>query len=160
MFPLLCSIESLLIDSANGEDIPEIPEPVVKLFEGKVDIGRLRIQLLMLPDAIKLTFVGTPINVQKVTTARIIADTLNQNSVIKGMLSEVHKVLCAYLTFPVTSATAERALSSLRRVKTVLRCSMTSQRLNNLFLLYVHKQHTDNLDLVLVAKEFVSANSR
>ena len=156
----VCSIESLLIDSANGEDIPELPEAVVKFFEGKVDIGSLRIQLLMLPDAIKSAFVGTPINVKKVTTARTIADTLNQNSAIKGTLSEVDKVLRAYLTFPVTSATAERAFSSLRRVKTFLRSSMTSQRLNNLFLLYVHKQHTDNLDLVLVAKEFVSANSR
>ena len=36
---------------------------------------------------------------------------------------------------------------------------MTSQHLNNLSLLFVHKEYTDNLDLVLVAKEFVSANS-
>ena len=54
------------------------------------------------------------------TTARTIADTFNQNSVIKGMLNEVDKVLRVYLTFPVTSATAERAFSSLRRVKTFL----------------------------------------
>ena len=37
---------------------------------------------------------------------------------------------------------------------------MTHQRLNNLFLLYVHTAQTESLDLVAVAKEFVSANSR
>lgn len=156
----VCSIESLLIDSANDEEIPEIPEPVIKLFEGKVNLERLNIQLRMLPDAIKSAFFGTPVTVKKVTTARTIVDTFNQNNVIKGMLSEVDKVLRVYLTFPITSATAERAFSSLRRVKTFLRSSMTSQRLNNLFLLYVHKQYTDNLDLTLVAKEFASANTR
>ena len=62
-----------------------------------------------------------------------------------------------YFTFPVTIATAERSFSFLRLIKTYLRSTMTS---NNLFLLYVHKHLTDSLDLVSVAKEFVSANSR
>lgn len=38
-----------------------------------------------------------------------------------GMLSEVDKLLNIYFTFPVTSATAERSFSSLRRIKTYLR---------------------------------------
>ena len=37
---------------------------------------------------------------------------------------------------------------------------MTAQRLNNLFMLYVHKTLTDSLDLESVAKEFVSTNTR
>ena len=78
----------------------------------------------------------------------------------KGMLGEVDKVIQVYLTYPVTSATAERAFSSLRRIKTYLRSSMTVQRLNNLFMLYVHKTLTDSLDLESVAKEFVSTNTR
>ena len=78
----------------------------------------------------------------------------------KGMLGEVDKVIQVYLTYPVTSATAERAFSSLRRIKTYVRSSMTAQRLNNLFMLYVHKTLTDSLDLESVAKEFVSTNTR
>ena len=35
---------------------------------------------------------------------------------------------------------------------------MTSQRLNNLFLLYIHIPQTDALDLVSIAREFVSVN--
>ena len=76
------------------------------------------------------------------------------------MLIGVDKLLRAYLTFPVTSATAERSFSSLRRIKTFLRSSMTQQRLNNLLLLYVHSERTESLNLVSVAKDFVGANSR
>ena len=37
---------------------------------------------------------------------------------------------------------------------------MTAQRLNNLFLLYVHKSITDSLDLEAIARDFVSVNTR
>ena len=37
---------------------------------------------------------------------------------------------------------------------------MTQQRLNNLFLLYVHTAGTDAFDLSSVVKAFVSANIR
>ena len=37
---------------------------------------------------------------------------------------------------------------------------MTECRLNNLFLLYVHCNRTDKLDLEAVGKEFINVNSR
>ena len=37
---------------------------------------------------------------------------------------------------------------------------MIGLKLNNLFLLYVHKSLTDTLDLSKVAKDFVSVKSR
>ncbi len=67
----------------------------------------------MLPDAINTT-------VKTVTNVRTISDVLNQSSIIRGMLNEVDKLVKVYLTFPVTSATAERSFSSLRRIKTFL----------------------------------------
>lgn len=84
---------------------------------------------------------------------------MNESEIYKGMLSEVDKLLKVYFTFPVTSATAKRAFSSLRRIKTFL-STMTQCRLNNLFMLYVHTNLTDMLDLTQIAKEFVSVNSR
>ena len=50
--------------------------------------------------------------------------------------------------------------SSLRRIKTFLRSSMAQQCLNNLFLLYVHTEQTELLDLMSVARDFMSVNSR
>ena len=85
---------------------------------------------------------------------------MNQNEIYKRMLNEVDKLLRIYFTFPVTSATAERSFSSLRRIKTFLRSSMTQCRLNDLFMLYVHTSKADALDLVSVAREFVSRNAR
>lgn len=41
------------------------------------------------------------------------------------------------MTFGVSSATAERSFSSLRRIKTYLRSTMTQEQLSNLSLLYI-----------------------
>ena len=102
------------------------------------------------------------IPVTKVTSIRTIAEAMNTSDIYKTMLSVVNKLLQLYFTFPVTTATAERPFSSLRRIKTFLRSTMTECRLNNLFLLYVliYKSMTDALDLSQIAKDFVSVNSR
>ena len=94
------------------------------------------------------------------TNIETIADTLNESNIVKGMLGEIDKLLQAYLTFPVTSVTAKKSFSSLCRIKTFLRSRMTHQRLNNLFLMYVHTARTDAWDLLFVANEFASVNSR
>ncbi len=109
----------------------------------------------MLADTINTAFGGSI----ETVNVRIIADALNQSNIVRGMLNEVDKLVQVYLTYPVTSATAERSFSSLRRIKTFLRSSMTAQRLNNLFFLYVHKSFTDLLDLEKVANDFVSVNT-
>ena len=96
----------------------------------------------------------------KVTNIRTIAEAMNTSDIYKTMLSEVNKLLKLYFTFPVTTATAERSFSSLRRIKTFLRSTMSECRLNNLFILYVHKSLTDALDLSKIAKDFVSVNYR
>ena len=108
----------------NGKDVSEMPT-VFTMYN--IDIARLNTQLRILPDTITTAFTGS---VKKVT---------------KAMLGEVDKVVRVCLTFPVTSATAQRSLSSLHRIKTYLRNSMTAQRLNDLFLLYVRKTLTDSL---------------
>ena len=97
--------------------------------------------------------------IKKVTNVRTIAEAMNKSTIYKGMLGEVDKLLKLYFTFPVTTATAERSFSSLRRIKTFLRSTMTHCRLNNLFWLYIHTSRTDLQDLSAIAKEFVSVNS-
>lgn len=155
-------IETLLINSANGngKDAVDIAKETEEyLVAHHVDIARLRVQLPMMPDAIKTIWKG-PENVPlKVTSVRTIVDAFNSSDIVKRMLSEVDQALILYLTFPVSSTTAERSFSSLRRIKTFLRSTMTQQRLNNLFILYVHSGRTMELDTVRVAREFVSANS-
>ena len=100
-------------------------------------------------------------SVKEVTNIRTIASAMLESEVYQKMLTEIHKLLALYFTFLVTTSTAESgSFSSLRRLKTYLRNMMNPCRLNDLFLLHVHKSRTDALDLVTIAKKFISANSR
>ena len=78
----------------------------------------------------------------------------------REIYSEIDIILRIYFTIPITTATAERSFSVLRRVKNYLRSTMTESRLNNVMLLHTHKDITDDLDIIKIAKEFISANSR
>ena len=149
-------LETLLLSAANGKDIESLYERVTAHLGDDLDCNRLKIQLLMVPDMIKTAF-SSEQPVKEVTSVRTIANAMKRSSIYKEMLCEIDKILKIYLTYSVTSATSKRSFSSL---KTYLRNSMSHSRLNNLFLLYVHSSRTDVLDLVTVAREFTSSNSR
>ena len=83
---------------------------------------------------------------------------MNSQSVYKPMLLEVHKLLRLYLTIPITTATSERTFSAVRYVLTFKRATMTQKRLNNCLLAYVHKDFTDKLDMIEIAKDFIIVN--
>lgn len=52
----------------------------------------------------------------------------------------IHTAVKILLSMPVTSATAERSFSALKRVKTYLRSTMVEDRLNGLSLMHVHPE--------------------
>ena len=154
---IIKEIEMLMIKYSNGNFEDAVPENVNNFLKDDVDLSRLQIQLRMLPNLIKIAFNDS---VKEVTNIRTIASAMLESEVYQKMLTEIHKLLISYFTFPVTTSTAERSFSSLRRLKTYLRNMMNPCRLNNVFLLRVHKSRTDALDLVTIAKKFISANSR
>ena len=126
------------------------------LKDAGFDMENLKMQVPMLPSVIKTSSQV----IKQVTSVRTIAGAMAESDIYKGMLPEINKLLELYLVFPVTAAMAERSFSSLRRIKTYLRSTMTSCRLNNLFLLYIHQDKTDNLDLYQIAKDIISVNNR
>jgi len=154
---MIREIERLLLNFANGTTSDTLPQEVVDLLIGDVDVERLKVQLCMLPDVIKTALEGT---IKKVTNVRTIADAMLKSDIYQSMLSEANKLLSLYFTFPVTTATAERSFSSLRRVKTYLRSTMSACRLNSLLLMHIHQDRTERLDLATIAHEFISVNSR
>ena len=62
------------------------------------------------------------------------------------------------LTMPVTSTTAERSFSVLRRLKTYVRTTMNNDRLSSLALMHIHRDFS--VDLVKVMEKFVPAKTR
>ena len=51
---------------------------------------------------------------------------------LSELLPELAKLFCLALTVPVTTSTAERSFSTLRRLKSYLRSTMTQERLNHM----------------------------
>jgi hypothetical protein len=50
----------------------------------------------------------------------------------------IDTILCIMLTMSVTSATAERSFSVLRRLKTYVRSTMNNDRLSSLALIHIY----------------------
>lgn len=158
-FSFLQEAEKAIIDSCNGVHI-ELSEAFQEVCEGDVDVDLLATQLLLLPDVIKTANQQHNFTIKKVTSIATVCDVFNSCTFAKVMLSNVHQLLRIYLTVPMTSATAERTFSTLRRVKNYLRTTMTQDRLNNVMLLHAHKQRTDNLNLQEIATNFACRNKR
>ena len=157
-FSFVGEIEKLLLDSANAKST-SLPEKLESIYHEDLNMDKLKIQLKMLPDAVKVTPMnGIPI--KQVTRIQTICQVFNIQPTFKKLLAEVHKLLRIYLTIPVTTSTAERNFSALRRIKSYLRSSMTQARLNHCLLLHVLRDKTDQLDKKDVAKEFIERNER
>ena len=77
----------------------------------------------------------------------------------RSLLSEICTLASLILIMPATNAVSERSFSALRRLKSYLRATMTQTRLNNVLVLHVHKNLTDQLCLIEVGNEFVKGST-
>ena len=124
-------MEKLLLSaSVSGKDIV-IPEIVENTYQNDFQMEHLKAQLKMLPDLIARHKELTGNAIKRVTNIRTLCDVMNGNPVAKRMCPDLHSLLKVYLTVPVTIATAERTFSTMRRLKTYLRSSMSQERLNH-----------------------------
>ena len=152
-------MENLFLLSINGQ--PQQPTATFQtMYEDDFNFDQLTLQLLMLPDLLKTANKQHSLGIKKVTSICTLSDILNVCGFANTMFSEVHKLLHLYLTIPVTTATAERTFSTLRRLKNYLRTTMTEKRLNHLIIVHSHKQRTDDIDILTVAREFSQRNDR
>ena len=154
---------ALLIQAANW-DIPgsiEIDKDLLKFYERDLDAIKLSRQLNMLPDLVKeLKLTPAFMHLKSVSSISTIAELLSSSPLTLGVFSEVVKLVKIFMIIPITTATAERSFSALRRLKTYLRSTMTQSRLNNILLLHCHKEMTDAIDLTAIAKDFIAANEK
>lgn len=76
----------------------------------------------------------------------------------RQLFPHVEQLLRLLLVLPVSSASSERSFSSLRRLKTWLRATMTQQRLNHIAVLHTHQEELDALDTTSILSEFIAAS--
>lgn len=92
-----------------------------------------------------------------VSVSDLVKSVWQMSPTSRCLFSEIMTLLRLVLVMPATNATSERTFSSLRRVKTYLRSTMTQERLNHLLILHIHRDATDALDLCAFGNDFVSA---
>ena len=144
-FHIYKNCEQLLLKAANKLDYSHELAAVTDFYKTDFHLSNLRSNLEVLSANISNN--GMPLKLKD-----IIAYMKQPR---KGLLlNEVSMLLHLVLVMPATNATSERCFSALRRLKTYLRATMTQQRLNSTMLLYIHKDITDNLDLVNIANDF------
>jgi len=156
-FDVYMKAERLVLDAFNGHftesTLPIEYEEVAQHFAGDIDRGKLKIQMQLLSTSPSI--VDTSIlNMQQVS------DKVSDMGAAREIFTEVSKLIRLCLTIPVSSATAERSFSALRRLKTFTRSTMNTSRLTHLALLHVHQHRTDKLDLNDICKTFMSRNER
>jgi hAT family C-terminal dimerisation region len=103
-----------------------------------LDIKRLLRQLDVLRDSWRDKHVNT--------VRDICSCFMTFGSLYDEVFSEVSRLIRLFLVIPATSATAERSFSAMRRLKTYLRSTMATERLNSVMVLHVHKVMLDQLD--------------
>jgi hypothetical protein len=140
--------ENLLIsEGCCDEDIQNARLP------RKIDIARLRRQLFQLHDlaAAKKVKIDSIACVQNLI--------LSVEPITRTLFSEVQLLMRLILCLPVSAASAERSFSSLRRLKTWTRSTMTQKRTTHLALLFVHRELVENLSWTQMMEEFVSRST-
>ena len=133
-FTFYTKIESLLKSAASGTNISQDSvKEVVDHFGDDLELNDLVTELPLLKNVMALV------------------DFTYTN--LKSKICEYHaifpqltKLIQLLLVIPATSATSERSFSSLRRLKTFLRTTMSQNRLNYLMILSIHKDRPINIE--------------
>ena len=79
---------------------------------------------------------------------------------VRSFFDEVQTLLRILLVNPASFCSAARSFSSLRRLKTWLRSTMTKKRLNSVALCHIHQEILDTIDTEKIAQEFISRSQQ
>ena len=122
-------LENLLLDAVRGK---------LKL--------QLETQLCSLPDLFKAD--------EDNDIPAIINKFQKMSKAMRMYFSEVVILIKLLLSAPATNAVSERSCSTLRRIKSYLRTTMSQSRTNHTILLNTYKEELDRLNMEEVAEEF------
>ena len=146
-YQVYSKLEALLVNGANNEEFSEELIFVTEFYKDDFDSAQLEMQLKVmssnLPQVPPNDFSSVLNYLRSISTSQ------------RVLLSQVCKLASLILVMPSTNASSERSFSSLRRIKTYLRSTMSQSRLNNVMMLHIHKERTDQLDLIELGNAFV-----
>ena len=157
-FAILREMEKISIDSCNDEKNIVLSTEIKTLYANNLDMNKLTTQLSILSSVIEDSNNDYQMGIKSVTSLYTICELFNTCKFPRSMLPVVDKLLRLYYTIPITSATAERTFSTLRRLKSYVRSTMFLKRLNHLNMLHAYKHVTEQIDLQAIAVDFINRN--
>ena len=119
-------------------------------FKDDIDFRRLPAQLQVLAN------IRTPSPVSQLLHAVKAVCRIGDGE--RGLIPDVIALLKLCLVLPASTASAERSFSTLRRIKSYLRATISQERLNHLMVLNTYKERIDMLDEAALLKSFVLHN--
>ena len=72
--------------------------------------------------------------------------------------NQVKVLIRLHLVVPASSVTAERSFSEFRRIETWLRSAMSQARLSEVYLLNIHSNILDTVNLNAIVADFIAKN--
>ena len=115
----MLKIHDVLINSANGIMSSNLKEEP-KHFDGIIDLEALDAELRELDVYVKLYNFENSIKLKKVTIISTICEVANFKTSTKTLLPDLPSLLSLYHSLVLSSATAERTFSVMRRIKSYL----------------------------------------
>ena len=143
--------ESLLTKAANKQDYEEELHFVTKFYGKDLCKEQTRMQLNILATNLPPCTGGYDF-------PSLLKQLKEMSEAQKSLLCQVCKLTSLILVMPATNAVSERSFSTLRRIKTYLRSTMSQLRLNNIMTIHIHKELSDKLDMLEIGNEFVSVS--
>ena len=144
------AMERLLISAANVNDFnhQQFAE-VCDFFGDDLDRPTLKLQLTT---SMKELFKDTQCH-----TVKEVVAVLEVKRGCLDLLGEVDKLVHLFLVIPGSSATAEISFSTMRRLKTHLRTTITATRLNSVVLLHSQRDYNDDLSPENIVSDVVNS---
>ena len=123
-YQVYCMLENLLLKAANKENFDEELQFVTEFYGDDLNIDQLRLHLDIMSQNLP-KFNG------RYTLQCVVVYLRDLTPIQRVLVSHVCTLVSLILVLPATNATSERSFSTLRRIKTFLRSTMTQVRLNN-----------------------------
>jgi hypothetical protein len=161
-FLILSQVERFILNVANKpiDLISNEIDQIHDFLNNDVDIDTLKREAIMISDHFGSINVRNKLNIKRITRVSTVCDLMNESIAGKTMFPEYDKLLRLYLSIPVTTASAERAFSTLNRLKTCLRSSIGQARLNHCLIGHIYKEQLDHINPITICSSFVKANAR
>lgn len=147
-------IEAAIIHGINLNTVPGVLYTLKQHYGDDIDDSRLRLHLSMLGDACRNT--SSP--AVTVTSINDVVHLFQTKPEWMKLFPEVVKLIKLFLTIPVTTCTAERSFSCLRRLKTYLRSVVSQKRLIHMAVLHCHRDRADEINLEELCNGFIQKN--